>query len=178
MSFNWRELPQLTTPRLILRAIAPTDDADLFAIYSDPAVMQFASDPPYTNRAQMAQLRASIKSLLAERVSIEWGIGLNDRLVGTCGLHSFSTDRTQAEIGCLLVRAAWGQGIMTAALTAVIDFGFQVLALQMILAQVDARNERSLALCDRLGFHQNQPSSDATALMLTRLKPKFQQTFP
>ena len=169
----WQELPQLTTPRLTLRSITPSDDDDLFTIYGDPEVMQFASDPPFTDRVQVAQLRVSVARLLAERISIEWGIVVNQdaRLVGTCGLHSFTPDRTQAEIGCLLARAAWGQGIMFEALSAVIHFGCQTLALQMIVANIDARNYRSLALFDRLGFHYHQRQNKSPEILLKLLNP-------
>jgi [ribosomal protein S5]-alanine N-acetyltransferase len=181
MRFNWRELPQLTTPRLTLRAIAANDDDDLLAIYGDSEVMQFASDPPFGDRAQIAQLRASVQRLFTQRVSLEWGIVLNQdtRLVGTCGLHSFTPDGHQAEIGCLLARAQWGQGIMTEALQTVIHFGFQTLALQVILADIEVLNQRSLALFDRLGFQLvDQSPQPSSVIWLKLLNPEFQRNFP
>jgi [ribosomal protein S5]-alanine N-acetyltransferase len=67
-------------------------------------------------------------------------------------MRSFAVERTQAEIGCLLARAYWRQGIMTEALKQIIQFGCAELELQAIVADVDAENSRSLALFDRLGF--------------------------
>lgn len=167
-AFQWDHLPLLSTPRLLLGALTPDDATDLFAIYGDAAVMEFSSDPPFPDRSYIDQMLGSVQQLFRERQSIEWGIVLRtaNRVVGTCGLHSFNEDARSAEVGCLLARQHWGQGIMREALTSVIAFGFDSFDLQVLHADIDAPNVRSLRLFGRLGF---LPATEgSTMLVLTR----------
>jgi ribosomal-protein-alanine N-acetyltransferase len=167
-TFDWAALPVLRTQRLLLRPLTAADSADLFAIYGDPEVMEFAGDPPFADSALIAQLLASIDRLFGERQALEWGIvhAQEGRVIGTCGIHSFTSDGTAAEIGCLLARRSWGQGLMAEALTSVIDLGFATLGLESLRADIDAPNLRSRRLFQRLGF-QPDPAL-APLLTLTR----------
>lgn len=153
-----RELPALQTPRLLLRSLDGQDSADLFAIYGDPVVMRFVGEPPFPELATVAQMLASVERLLATGESLEWGLveRSSDRLVGTCGLHSFEEDLyqagfRQAEVGCMLARSRWGQGLMGEALGALMEFA-QGLGLTTLLADIDQENGPSQRLFRRLGF--------------------------
>jgi [ribosomal protein S5]-alanine N-acetyltransferase len=152
--FRWDAAPTLHTPRLHLRELTSADSTDLFAIYGDAVVMEYASDPAFPDLSYVDQMLASVARLFAQRVAIEWRLCLRgeDRVIGTCGLHSFDPVQPIAEVGCILARPYWGQGLMQEALTHVIDFGFESLDLQALKADVDAPNIRSHALFQRLGF--------------------------
>jgi [ribosomal protein S5]-alanine N-acetyltransferase len=154
--FTWKTLPLLTTSRLHLRALTQLDRQALFAIYGDAEVMHYASDPPFPDLSYVDQMLTSVATLFQQRQSIEWGITLqhDDAVIGTCGLHSFDFAQGSAEIGCLLMRSYWGQSLMRQALEAVIAFGFDVLKLNTIHADIDAPNIRSIRLFQRLGFAQ------------------------
>lgn len=152
--FDWTILPELPSERMLLRALRPADTADLFAIYGDPEVMEFAGDPPFADPGVVAQMLASVDRLFRERQALEWGIvhRQEQRVVGTCGIHSFTADGSAAEVGCLLARRHWGQGLMAEALASVIDLAFDALGLTSLLADIDAPNQRSQRLFRRLGF--------------------------
>jgi len=165
-AFNWTVLPKLRSTRLLLRALSPADSADLFAIYGDPEVMEFASDPPFADAYMVVHMLGSIDRLFREGQAIEWGVVHADeqRVIGTCGLHSFTADGSAAEIGCLLARRHWGQGLMTEALTPVIDLAFTTLGLTALLADIDAPNQRSQRLFQRLGFNDDPTLTPLLAL--------------
>lgn len=166
--FQWDRVPVLTTSRLELRALTAHDTADVFAIYSDAEVMEFTSDPPFPDPSYVPQMLASVQHLFAHHQSIEWGIVVRaeNRIVGTSGLHTFEPSIQRAEVGCLLARQYWRQGMMREALTAVIDFGFHHFDLHSLRADIDAPNVRSLALFRRLGFTREH--ANTTMLALTR----------
>ncbi|MGY6039249.1 GNAT family N-acetyltransferase [Aeromonas sp. AE23HZ002T15] len=147
------ELPLLLTPRLLLRPLNGQDSADLFAIYGDPAVMRFVGEPPFPELATVAQMLASVECLLAAGESLEWGLVAlgSKRLVGTCGLHSFEGDLHQAEVGCMLARHHWGQGLMGEALGALMGFARE-LGLTTLQADIAPENLPSQRLFRRLGF--------------------------
>jgi [ribosomal protein S5]-alanine N-acetyltransferase len=149
------EVPIICTPRLVLRAMASTDSVDLFAIYGDPHTMLYASEEPFPSIATVAQMLLSVESLRCEGTSIEWGIELVSakRLVGTCGLHSFNSATSTAEVGCMLARNYWGQGLMREALQVLFAFAAEQIGLSRLRADIDEPNQRSRILFDRLGFH-------------------------
>jgi ribosomal-protein-alanine N-acetyltransferase len=74
-------------------------------------------------------------------------------LAGTIGYHCWATgEDSKAEIGFDLSSAYWGQGLMSEAVTPVLQFGFEGMGLKLIEATVDPANERSLRLVSKLGF--------------------------
>lgn len=176
--FGWDTLPTRSTSRLDLRVLTFGDRVDLFAIYGDAAVMAFTSDPAFPDLSYVDQMLASMARLFAERSSLEWGVNLRSegRIIGTCGLHSFDQETHAAEIGCILGRAYWGQGLMREALSTVIDFGFERLGLQVIKADIDAPNLRSLALFQRLGFIPE--AGDSTLLLRRPAHKEMEQAKP
>ena len=149
-------LPVIDTERLRLRALHGGDVEALFAIYGDAEVMRFASEPQFDEPATVLAMLQSVERLLANGSSLEWGVEQrsDQRLVGTCGLHSFALDGTSAEIGCLLARASWGQGLMREALAALCGYAQHGLRLASLRADIDASNTRSIRLFEALGFRE------------------------
>ncbi len=148
-----RTLPLLSTRRLLLRPLTPQDGTDLFAIYGDPEVMRFVGEPPFPEPATVGLMLASVARLLAAGESLEWGVAEREggRVVGTCGLHSFDAPLCQAEVGCMLARRHWGQGLMGEALTAVMGYARE-LGIHSLLADIEPQNLLSQRLFGRLGF--------------------------
>lgn len=152
--FDWSAPPRLATPRLELVRCTGADADDLLRLCGDPRVMRFASDPPLTSRSGALRMLSSMRWLLQTRESVEWGLRLrrSGRLIGTCGLHSFSPNRHVAEVGCLLAQRHWGRGLMREALSAMFAFAIDELALRLLLADIDEDNLHSQRLFASLGF--------------------------
>jgi len=79
------------------------------------------------------------------------GIWHHSSPVGTINLHVNPTDRA-GEIGYWLARDARGQGIMTKATRALVDYGFGELELHRIVVRCAVDNHASRAIPERLGF--------------------------
>lgn len=154
-------LPLLQGQRVTLRAMADSDAPALFTIYGDPQVMQYTDEPPFPAPATVALMLQSVRRLLAQGASLEWAIVRSDSgaLIGTCGLHSFDAPRRHAEIGCLLQRAAWGQGYMQEAVGLLLHYAAQTLALNAVSADIAPANQRAQRLFRKLGFQQTAPAS-------------------
>jgi RimJ/RimL family protein N-acetyltransferase len=71
-------------------------------------------------------------------------------VVGDIVLFWTTSDRNDAEIGWVFSPDFGGQGLATESVRVVIDFAIHDLGIRRIVAKVDSRNERSLALCRRL----------------------------
>ena len=150
------QLPVIDTERLRLRALHGGDVEALFAIYGNAEVMRFASEPQFDEPATVLAMLQSVERLLADGSSLEWGVEQrsDQKLVGTCGLHSFTADAASAEVGCLLARASWGQGLMREALAALCGYARHELQLVSLRADIDALNTHSIRLFEALGFRE------------------------
>ncbi|KKD60167.1 GNAT family acetyltransferase [Grimontia sp. AD028] len=145
--------PVLSSHRLVLRSIVHSDVDDLFEIYGNEQVMEFASDPVFTSIKMVHQMLESVARLEATEESFEWAMveKASNKVIGTCGLHSFSEDRSECEVGCLLNAAHWNKGLMSEALPLLFEFAGSV-GVKALIADINNDNVRSIALFEKLGF--------------------------
>jgi len=148
------ELPTLRGVNVILRWLTADDLDALHDTFSDPEVARYLAVPRHASRADTERYLASIHEGFRTSSLYQWGIEHAGRIVGTCTLGGLDWENRRAEIGFVLARSAWGQGLMPDALTALIDHAFDDLKLHRIEADVDPRNGASLRLLERLGFRQ------------------------
>ncbi|MGF1689158.1 GNAT family N-acetyltransferase [Photobacterium japonica] len=163
-------IPTLQGVRLTLRPIMFSDREDLFAIYGNAEVMKYTDEPPFPTLETVDQMLASVTALERADASYEWAITLvsdgasdkstdtrervittREKMIGTCGLHSFNDDRTQCEVGCMLNAHYWRQGYMTEALQVLMDHA-ATLGITELWAEIDAANVASISLFTHLGF--------------------------
>jgi ribosomal-protein-alanine N-acetyltransferase len=146
----------LVTPRLTLRPPRRGDEDDLFAIHSDPEVMRYFSEPPWTDLERPARQIDEDAGRFEREESFRFAIVLNatGRQVGNCTLFSLHRQNRRAEIGYALARSHWGHGYMHEALQALLGFAFTDLDLHRLEADIDPRNAASAAALTRLGFQE------------------------
>ena len=144
----------LTTERMSLRPLVPSDADALFAVFSDPQVMRYWSSPPWPSVDAAHELIAKDQAAHAAGEYIRLGVALQgiDMIFGTCTLFDFMTQCRRAEIGYCMASSMWGHGYMHEALSALVAFGFDELALNRIEADIDPRNAASARSLERLGF--------------------------
>ncbi|MGP8308713.1 GNAT family N-acetyltransferase [Vibrio sp. YIC-376] len=145
--------PDLYGERVFLRTIRVDDAEDLFEIYGHVQTMQFASDPTFTSLAMIHQMMESVTRLETLNESLEWAIveQTSNKVIGTCGLHTFSHCRSCCEIGCLLNARYWNQGYMSEALGLLFSHA-KSQGIYQLVADIDEDNFRSRALFEKLGF--------------------------
>lgn len=101
-------------------------------------------------------LLGRIHEAFRQKALLEWGIvlGIENRVIGTCTLFHLDEQNRRAEIGYALAREYWGRGLMSEALTALLDYAFSTLDLNRVEADVDPRNGPSAIILERLGFER------------------------
>lgn len=149
-------LPTLDAPRVRLRWLTEADVDALYAVFSDRQMMRYWSSPAMTERKEAEDYLRRIHEGFAGKTLFQWGAELKQerRIIGTCTLFHIDPANAKAELGYCLGSAYWGKGHMSEALTALLDFAFTTLKLRRLEADVDPRNENSLRLLDKLGFHR------------------------
>jgi RimJ/RimL family protein N-acetyltransferase len=144
----------LQTERLTLRPYRADDAEAVFAIFSDPRVMRYWSTPPWTSTAQADEAIESDLRALDSGRHLRLGIERRDdgALIGQCTLFDLVAACRRAEMGYALAHAAWGRGYMHEALQALLRYGFELLDLNRVEADIDPRNTASASTLLRLGF--------------------------
>ncbi len=145
---------KLTTLRLTLRPHAPTDASALFTIFSVPQVARYLSKPAWASiDIAHARIARDIDSLATGKyLCLGIFLNSNDALLGECSLFNLVHQCRRAEVGYTLGLDHWGHGYMNEALVALLSFGFGVLNLNRIEADIDPRNSASAKSLERLGF--------------------------
>ncbi|PZO36475.1 MAG: GNAT family N-acetyltransferase [Pseudanabaena frigida] len=142
------------TPRLILRKLVIEDAEDIFAYASDPQVTTYTLWEAHQSIEDTYEYLNNIAfELYRSGKGIDFGIvekGSN-KLIGTCGLHTTPIHR-RAELGYVLARDYWGQGLMTEAAQAAISFGFHVMQLLRIQAFCAVENVGSARVLEKAGM--------------------------
>lgn len=142
-------LPILLTPRLRLRSRTADDAGALFATMSDPVAMRWSRAP----FEDLDELRDYFADFREDRGWRCWTIARHGdaRALGFVATHAGR--RRVSEVGYLLARTAWGQGIAHEAVGAVIDQLFAE-GKRRVFADTDPENRASNALLKRLGFRR------------------------
>lgn len=88
------------------------------------------------------------------KTATDFGVCYEGEWVGSAGFHTIKNENRWAEIGYWLAKEHEGKGIMTECVKVLIKYGFDELNLHRIQIACDARNIKSKAIPERLGFKQ------------------------
>jgi ribosomal-protein-alanine N-acetyltransferase len=144
----------IKTKRLTLRKLTPEAYKFIFENYSEPELRTFLGI-------------TSDEAFLKEKTKYEAGYTTYNRsvllfqliendsqtVIGGCGFHNWYLDHKRAELGYALPNEDFKKkGIMSEALIAVIDYGFNKMGLHRIEALVGTGNTASLRLLEKNNF--------------------------
>jgi [ribosomal protein S5]-alanine N-acetyltransferase len=147
------EFPRLVAGEYKLREIRRSDAADWHLMLSDPRLNEFTS----TSEMSVKEVEGLIDGFgerFRAKAAMRWALADPEagRMIGDVGFNVFFVRDRRAEVGYGVAPAYWRRGLMTAALSAVIDYGFSALDLNKIEAGVNPNNVRSSGLLRKLGF--------------------------
>ena len=145
--------PNLETERLWLRQATQEDAEAIFSVFSDPDVTQFHDLDTFTYLDEaVGVVERRAKGFETGR-GIRWGIARkpSNYLIGSCGF-TWNKESKAAEVGYELASQFWRQGIMSEALRAVLNYGFEVKGVQFVIAEIMLDNVASRRLLEKLGF--------------------------
>jgi len=154
LSINFNPFPLLTTDKLLLRHIDKSDVNEIFFLRSDEKVMKYIDRPPAKTTDDAYKFIQIINDLEKNNEEVTWAITLKDdlKLIGTICYWNIKKEHYRAEIGFALHPDYWGKGIMQEALTEVLNYGFKVMNLHSIEANVNPDNAASIKLLEKNNF--------------------------
>lgn len=159
------DLPErIDTARLVLRAPRPGDGAAVHASVTEtledlrryPASMSWALAEPTRDSSEEYCRRGAAGWLL--RSDFPFLLLLRDEggaegaHVGGCGYHRFDWSRRVFEIGWWCRRSMQGNGYITEAARALLEFAFTQLGARRVWCHCDDANRKSWAVAERIGL--------------------------
>ncbi len=143
----------LETPRLILREWRPDDWVRFKPIAADPRVIRYVGTGQVPSDEQIRTYIETARKLYRDEGFCLWPLvsRKNRELIGFCGLdHLWGGD--EIEIGYWLAPDYWGKGLATEAAQAVLEYGFDQLGLERIVAVAHPENQASIRVLQKLGM--------------------------
>jgi len=151
-------MEHFTTERLLARDWRIDDAEAAFGIYGRMEVMRWLGAEPRQAVPSVAAMRERLEHMI-ERAGEHpdfglWALELREpqTLVGAVLLSPLPGEDGEVEIGWHLNPDHWGHGYATESGRGVVELAFGSRGLSRLLAVVDPDNERSLAVCRRLGM--------------------------
>ena len=136
------------TDRLFLRPIVPSDAEAIFMAYAqDGEVTRFLTWRPY---ARAEDVRDFIQDCIGSTSSRTYVLLQGDVLVGATDLRREKPHAVG--FGYVLARQAWGQGLMTEALTAMRRWALDQPAIWRFGASCDVENVASARVMEKAGL--------------------------
>lgn len=150
------------TDRLILRTLTEFDSYEVLGIRSHPVINQFLHRDSPKNTFEALDFILNIQRKSANGEIFFLGIALQNKpeLIGTICLWNFSGDRKTAELGYELLPEYHGKGIMSEAVTFILNYGFEDLKASKIEAFTNKNNLNSIQLLQKFNFTLNVNRKD------------------
>ncbi|MBM7578064.1 GNAT family N-acetyltransferase [Jeotgalibacillus terrae] len=148
------DLPPLETERLVLRRLTIDDLEDMFHYGSNDEVTKYVTWDTHQTKADSKAFIEFVLNRYENGQVAPWGIEHKDngKLIGTVDYVSWQPGNHTAEIGYVISRDYWGQGIATEAVKRIIAFGFEKMALVRIQARCFPENTGSERVMQKAGM--------------------------
>ncbi|MNX81254.1 putative ribosomal N-acetyltransferase YdaF [compost metagenome] len=149
-------LPQLQTPRLLLRPLVEQDAEAVFAYCANPNVSRYTLWEPHRSLDDaLSYIRAYAFPKYELGIPEPFGIVSKEegeRVIGTVGAFWVSEAHRCMEIAYALAEPYWGQGLVAEAARAVRDFVFETYPIERLQCRCKAENAPSARVMEKLGM--------------------------
>lgn len=150
------ELPQLESPRLLLRGLSLSDAEAFQVICDDPdlakATGMIPSPYPPGEAARWITEQQELQAL-GEHVIFVITLKEAGDVIGNLSFKG-SDAHSKAEIGYIIGKRWWGNGYATEALTLAIQWGFEKTILRRMYAYCFSWNDASVRVLEKAGFQR------------------------
>ncbi len=144
----------IETSRLLLKGISSEVMHNIFSTLSKPAIKELLGhrteedylqeEHKFKNGYSSYNRRFLLFLLIDKELNV---------IIGRCGIHNWNADHKRAEIGYNMLDESYKRkGLMTEAVSSIIDYGFNQLKLHRLEALVGINNIASLKIMVRFDF--------------------------
>lgn len=144
---------KLETARSSLRPIQRTEADELRRVLVDREVRRYLLDDEVVGVAWVEREVRRSRALFEKLGCGLWAIRPHEAssIVGLVGFRYFF-EPPQLQLLYLLLPSHWGRGLATEAAAAVVEYAFEELGFERVVAATDIPNEASIRVMERLGM--------------------------
>ncbi len=160
----------IKTERLVLRPFKESDLQDFFEYASVEGVGEMAGWPHHKN---IDESKTLLDIFISEKKT--FAIDYNGKVIGSVGIEKYNEDllpeffdNKGIEVGFVLSKTYWGNGIMPEAVKGVINYLFNEINLDFIICCHSINNTQSKRVQEKCGFIEYQKNSDKCINILYR----------
>jgi RimJ/RimL family protein N-acetyltransferase len=146
-------IPTIVTSHLTLRPFTLQDSGPLHRILGDRDVLRYFPNPQSPSLDRVERMIAHQLEHWQEHGYGWWAVEPTPtgEFIGWCGLQ-FLSETEETEVGYLLGKPFWGQGLATEGAQTSLLYGFEDLGLETIVAIVHPENIASQRVIEKLGM--------------------------
>jgi RimJ/RimL family protein N-acetyltransferase len=166
------EFPRFEGERVLLRALAPGDEAFLAGLDTDPEVMRYIGGPLEEEDA----FRFAGVMVQGQEFRWRWGRWIvedkaSGERLGWMELFKLSLRHSDVlQLGYQFAPAHWGQGYASESLQLLIEYCFGPLEFPELHALIHPENERSRRLLAKFGFQKIGKRMDGHEILCDHLR--------
>ena len=146
----------IETERLILRSFEESDLADFYSYASVSGVGEMAGWPHHESIETSERI---LHTFIEEKEVFAVFHKTDKKVIGSLGLHHSWANEDKRykmykvkEIGYVLAKDYWGQGLMPEAVGAVVEYGFNMLSIEAFTCGHFLENSQSRRIIEKCGF--------------------------
>lgn len=154
MAFDFRNIGEVDTGRLLLRKITKADVSHIYSFTSNPVGKEFLSWEPHESIGRTAAFVDFLLTRYESGDPVQWGIELKETqtIIGITGFVDYTAEHNRGEIAYLMSPDYEGKGYMTEANGAVLRYGFEIMRLNRIQAKAELLNIASQKVMEKIGM--------------------------
>lgn len=141
----------IETDRLILRELNSNDSVHFYNLNTDPEVLKYTGDNPFTSIADAEKFLINYKDYQKNGFG-RWAVILKETnsFIGWSGLKL--NEENLIDIGFRFFNKEWGKGYATESAKAVIKYGFESLNLNEIIGRASKDNIPSIKVLEKINM--------------------------
>ena len=143
----------IETNRLLLRIFTEDDAALIYELNLDPEVIRYTHDPI----KDLAHASEILEKVIIPQYALynhgRWAVHVKAtfEFLGWCGLK-YRAELNEIDLGYRFKKEGWGKGYATEAAYASIQYGFEKIGLQRIVARAEIENIGSWKVLEKCGM--------------------------
>lgn len=145
-------VPPLSTHRLTLRQFQTSDAYEIFKLNEDPDVIRYTGDESFSAIEEAEKFIASYDQYQrynCGRLAVI--LKETNEFLGWCGLK-YMEEEKETDLGFRFHKKFWNKGYATEASIACLNYGFNTLCLEEIIAHAMNDNKASIKVLEKLGM--------------------------
>ncbi len=146
--------PVLETERLILCKISEEHAHDMYEYSSDPDVTRYLTWSCHSSEKETERYIKLLQKKYADGTFNDWGVIHKEtgKFIGTCGYTSFDFDAASAEMGYVLAKPFWGQGLAAEAVKCAMIYAIDNFGVKSFHAKHMEGNDASGRVMQKCGM--------------------------